>query len=267
MKKALFLTCMFCCFMQSNLFALEQRSVYDNDKSYQGILCVTISKSGTFLLKEILKNLLDVKIIGPTANCSKEKIVELITCNQPLILHPIEENTYKYVYDYPKAKKILTIRDPRDCVVSLIDFIDNFGTMVWPQLRLNDVDWMKYTRKEKIKAILKTNHLNISFARIDDIIRTFDNVFVCRFESLVDYQACNVETILDVASFLEIPISYNEASLIAKKSWGSKNSMTFFRGISGRWKEEFDDEIKVLFKRNPLNKYLLRWEYEKNNEW
>ena len=267
MRRSILIIALFCLTYASDVFSLESHSMNNENKSYQGILAITVSKSGTGLLKVILENLLEIKPIGPTANYSKEAVDELICCNQPYFFHPIEENSYRYVYDYPKAKKILTIRDPRDCVVSLIDFIDNFGTKVWPQLRLKDADWMKYNRKEKIKAILKTTHLIISFDRIDDIIRTFDNVYVCRFESLVDYQACNVETILDIASFLEIPINWNEAKEIAKNSWGSKKSMTFFKGKKGRWKEEFDEEIKMLFKQNQLNKHLLSWGYENNNEW
>ncbi len=267
MKKSLFLTCILCYFMHINIFALEQVSVHNKDKSYQGILCVTISKSGTWLLKVILENLLGENNKGPVARYSKEQLEGLISCNKPYFLHPVEEKVYRYVFDFPKAKKILTIRDPRDIVVSLVDFIDRFGTKVWPQVRLKYDDWMKYNRKEKIKAILKTTHLIISFDRIDEIIKKCDRTYVCRFETLISNQYCNVEAILDLAEFLEISISYNEASLIAQNSYGSNKSRTFFKGRVGRWKEEFDEEIKALFKRNPLNKYLLRWDYEKNNEW
>ena len=267
MKKTLFLTSMLCYFMHVNIFALDQISTYDNNKTYQGILAVTVSKSGTCLLDVILENLLGVNNIGPTANYSKEQLEGLISCNKPYFFHPIEENSYWYVFNYPDAKKILTIRDPRDIVVSLTDFIDKVGTGIWPQLRLENVDWKKYTRKEKIKAILKTNHLVISFDRIDEIIAKCDKTYVWKFETFVTEKSCNIKAILDIAEFLEIPISYNDASLIAQNSYGSNKSRTFFKGISGRWKEEFDEEIKALFKQNPLNKYLLRWGYEENNEW
>ncbi len=269
MKKTLFLTSMICFFLHVNIFALDQISTNDNNKtkSYQGILAVTISKSGTCLLKVILENLLGVNNIGPSANYSKEQLEKLISYNKPYFFHPIEENSYWCVFNYPKAKKILTIRDPRDVIISLVDFIDKEGTKLWPQLRLEYADWMKYNRKEKIKAILNTNHLVISFERIDEIIRKCDNTYVCKFETLVSNQSCNIEAILDLAAFLEIPITFNEASLIAQNSYGSNKSVTFYKGVSGRWKEEFDEELKLLFKRNQLSNYLFRWGYEKSYEW
>ncbi|NGX63590.1 MAG: hypothetical protein KR126chlam6_01002 [Candidatus Anoxychlamydiales bacterium] len=271
--KILFFTSLFFYLIHVNLFAFEQISVHENNKSYQGILCITVSKSGTNLLKVILENLLDIKPIGPTASYSKDALNKLIYCNQPYFFHPIEENVYWYVFDYPKAQKILLLRDPRDAVISLVDFLDKAGTKgteitkIWPQLRLQNADWMKYDRKKKIKAILNTDSFVRSFNRIDEIIGKCENTYVCKFEKLISNKSCNVEAILDLAKFLEIPINFNDASLIAQNSYGSPNSSTFFKGVSGRWKEEFDEELKILFKQNPLNQYLLRWDYEKNNAW
>ncbi|NGX63717.1 MAG: hypothetical protein KR126chlam6_01130 [Candidatus Anoxychlamydiales bacterium] len=249
------------------IFSFEFEEEKSPDKSYEGIICVTVSKSGTCLIKVILENLLDKNITGPVSRCSKEQIDKILSNNHFFLLHPVESITYPRVFEYPEVKKILLIRDPRDIIVSLVDFIDRDGTIVWPQLKLADEEWMKLNRKEKIKAILNTTHLIQSFNRIDKILNSCTNTYLCRFESLVDNYTCNIQTILDLATFLEEPITEEIAKNIAISSWGNKKSWTFFRGTKTRWIEDFDEEIIDLFKNNELNKKLIQWGYEKDNNW
>ena len=56
------------------------------------------------------------------------------------------------------------------------------------------------------------------------------------------------------------------AEKIASEIFAHSRSRTFFQGTVGRWKNEFDSDIKEIFKEE-LGEALIDWGYEQNHNW
>lgn len=170
-------------------------------------------------------------------------------------------------------KSIFIIRDPRDTIVSEINFLHRESNLALHEhYKLMEVEEgmlsiiqgfegeeCRYPRQPSFREILLDYIPWISKP----------NVLVTRFEDLVGPQGggsvhSQIEQILLIAHHLEVSISPKEAGNIAKSLFGGTH--TFRRGVKGAWKEDFSPEVKDRCKHF-LGDLLIQLGYEKDYSW
>lgn len=166
---------------------------------------------------------------------------------------------------------MLLIRDPRDVVLSAIDYIDQSGLEVWPGLSefIELEEWTKLTKLQKASVILDKELPHARKLSIVSVFETAINVFLEGDWLLVKFEELSPEncdyltprkTISDIARFLGKKIDLTEIELIIEKSFKNKESFTFNKGSINRYVSECDDEFRC-FLNMKLNKYILFFGY------
>lgn len=94
-------------------------------------------------------------------------------------------------------------------------------------------------------------------------------ILVIRFEDLVGEKGGGskekqVQTIKNIAQFLEIELSDDKIEKICQSLWGG--TWTFRKGTIGQWKEKFTEEHVRLFKEY-LGQDLIDFGYEEDFNW
>lgn len=203
-------------------------------------------------------------------------------------------NTVNY---YPLEGYIINIRDPRDCFISLLDWVentrrDNFEeTGLYFDSEINGQDyftrcsvvWLKpkwdtLTYDEKLLALLNLdedvcpspeNIYERNFKKASDLMH-HHNVTVIRFENLVGSKGggsdeLQFKEVKKIARAMRQKLSKAEVQAIASDLFGDTKG-TFHKGKIGRWKSVYKPEHVAAFKKH-WNKYLVQWGYEKSDAW
>lgn len=232
---------------------LLQSSIFFDEFDNKKFQIFTVPKTGTHLLKKCVQALTRV-------SCKHTHIDYNFSWQHRDIL--VNNN----------VKMLTIIRDPRDWVVSyLLEFVqvnlDRAITMAlsdFAQLRYNHFKPFHWPDNLKYKMV-SDYYQNLLIDWLDN----YSNIYVARFEKLVGPQGGGnkeeqIEEVINIARFLDLVISFDQAKEIANKLFGG--TLTFRKGTLGRWKSHFSDQHKELFKAD-MGDILIRLGYEKDNNW
>ncbi|PCI92736.1 hypothetical protein COB11_06710 [Candidatus Aerophobetes bacterium] len=178
----------------------------------------------------------------------------------------------------PKAKKILNIRDLRDCYCSAIPYLDKL--VARKQSFIFDKIWTSLeTSEQKLLYLLKLDHpmpwdLTLTFQAMVEL-SSGSNVLISRFEELVGpsgggTRSSQLNLISEIVTFLELECSKEIILRIADNLFGGKRiknpKLFFHEGKIGKWKLLFNEEHKNIFKER-AGRYLIFFGYESDCSW
>ena len=236
---------------------------------------VGVPKCGTHLLQKVIFYLNDQTFKG---------------CEP--FLHPnnLVEDLF-FMETNPKKKFIIIVRDPRDALLSALEFV-RMGPVdhdkkprdkdFWHlPLRVNP-RYLNMTDNERLTHMVRMDDQNLligsekihtSYA-VAMLAESLPNVKVVRFEDLVGSKGGGDDKIKrdvleEIATFLNL--SKKNIDLAFEKTWGPENQhgwKTFRQGIIGRWRSVYEsDLISDIKNYGSWNEILLHYGYENNSDW
>lgn len=262
---------------------LEENKKLDINKD-NFFVVITIPKSGTNLLKLALEELTGRKSFGPTY--SQECISKINNSFKDLTSFVIAHTTPS-MFDYideqlpREVKIILMIRDLRDTVVSAVNYVDKNGVQLYGGLSsiISNEKWKKLSRKKKMELIINLQDYGneyeffIGSLIAKTILLSFPNVYVCRYENLIGSKGGGndgrlFQELVNLATYVNVDVKtkLKQIQRMVHTLHGNKKSFTFHEGKMGKWKEEFDTDLKNLFKQK-LGHTLIDWGYENDYNW
>jgi hypothetical protein len=239
------------------------------------IVLITIPKSGTHLLQKAVR-----LITGQPVEMLSFADVHALYKNE-IELDP-NDGIISWQHLFPQLDcikedkehfiKIINIRDPRDILVSQIDWHLTMG--MW-------ASWTPQGYIQKFATLSQDEQLSevINFPQNWYSVKRFakkalewmkePDVFVCRFEDLVGPQGGGSrirqeKVIRDLATHLGYSIEEEDIFYIADNIFG--DSYSFRKGQIGRWHEFFKPKHVEEFKKT-MGKLLIKLDYEKNLNW
>ena len=193
----------------------------------------------------------------------------------PVIFHHHLESGYESIRDSSGCfRKILMIRDPRDVIISMIEWIQVMGSsplarefiqlpieqqmtelIVHPNLQMNGKIPFVFDTRNVVKEALKWIEKS--------------DLFLCRFEDLVGpsgggSKVKQEETILALGTHMGVDLSLQQVQEIADTLFG--DTVTFRKGQIGSWRDLFTPFHKALFKE-VMGEELIRLGYESDCNW
>lgn len=188
----------------------------------------------------------------------------LSNSNQFLVTHTFNQGLLDMMVR-AGYKIIFIMRDPRDQLLSMSDWM---AEGQWSHLDASKIS----NESERITELITGSRYNWKccenciICRLNSL-KSLDpsHYFIVRYEDLVGpqgggTQGAQLQAIFDLAAFLDLPMTVEEATNVANNVFGKKGVGTFRNGIIGRWREHFSPEQKELF--NSLYARLLtRWGY------
>lgn len=246
-------------------------------------LCVrTIPKAGTFLLANILGELRLPSCLRHVTAFDKD----------------FDKCSDKKIYGYRPAayykrgsgkstRAVILIRDPRDNIIALVDFIfakkmnpgyygslvtnpslySNFENRLFEAITLDpksDIHGLFYAQMayyKKAAQYYKEAKKNLLFIRFEDIVpvqnsssQTLDNQFQT-IKKIVKFHGKKVIKDADILRVLQstIPRGFSYNSLVQEKV--------------GRWKKHFSQRYLEAFKNSVWNQILVDLDYETDLNW
>jgi Sulfotransferase domain len=254
-------------------------------ESLPPFLLNSIPKSGTHLLKQILLGIPGMKhnpdkgMFGHShyqTDLQLERVKNLSN-NEFINGHLFYSKEWEEFFKGLNMKQIFVIRDPRDVIVSYAYYI--------PTLKIHPLyDTFQqegFTHRDRMKFLIeggqpidskKPYQPNVKdwYTSFSDWMER-DGVFSVRFEELIISEKERIQTLNRMVDFLW---ENNESIFIDKSVLVDKmveninpgTSITFRKGKIGGWKDEFDDELKSLFKQY-AGQLLVTLQYEKDTNW
>ena len=183
----------------------------------------------------------------------------------------------QHVHGYIKEKAVVAVRDPRDQVVSLRNFLNKLckeieatGVVHIGMKGFDVKGYMEPSEKEKLRQLIFSNFFpqDVGFERAA-VSMDKPHILLVRFEDFIGSQGGGDdvkqrETFMKIFSFFNQNISQDLLEASLQKAWG--NSWTFHKGQIGKWKEQLDKEHIFLIKER-WNKYIMKWGYETDEDW
>jgi len=204
--------------------------------------------------------------------------------------------SYSSTIKTSKRKFISLIRDPRDVLCSLINWLEKGRNSANSPVRFTK-NWFQLTKSEKLHILIDTSISRekllkyLRFKREEKTLpqmiqainlravsfNKFPEVMTIRFEDIIGDQGSGNsskqrETFSSINHFLNIQIEENLFSDILESLWGNKLAFgikmnsTFDKGYIGRWREEFDEKAVYLMKKYH-NDILIELGYETDENW
>lgn len=214
-------------------------------ESSPGFVVLSPPKCGTYLIAKILASVtgqepalylgeLGIQEGVDIVRQETEKGRFVVAHNfHPLTLKRLVKRGYRVIF---------LVRDPRDQLISVMNWFRE-GQWSWiPASKISNVD-------EQISEMITGAKLGWRcydgcFGRYYSVAKTIpsNHLFTTRFEALVGPQGGGdeerqINEILNLAAFLQVPLSNDEAVFIAERAWGVKG--TFRQGKIGSWKQYF----------------------------
>lgn len=237
---------------------------------------LTIPKSGTHLITRCVKKITNQSSVGEMRHHSDDDWIEQLEYYWDNDTHYgmhrfFSEELAEKLFDH-NFKVIFMIRDPRDQTVSVLNWLLEGK---WP----NTLDPIMFTdtlsNEEKLHEVITGERFGFSTltryvsSHLGWMFYSHPNIHVVRFEDLVGSKGGGddekqLETILNIAKHIDVPLSQEQAISIAKKLFGNTN--TFRRGQIGAWKSTFEQEHRDAFKQ-VFGQELIEMGYEQNFDW
>lgn len=163
------------------------------------------------------------------------------------------------------VKTLTIVRDPRDILISMCHWFH----------QIKDPAWVNATIQERAKLLLKTRHIvgegcaiQNQLARQRDLMEGKE-VLAIRFEELVGPKGggsaqLQQEALLKIAKFIKTELSKLQLNYLRNRIFGT--SYSFRKGQIGSWKCYFDEELRLLCKKE-LGHFIIDLGYEKDNDW
>ncbi|SDI12835.1 sulfotransferase domain-containing protein [Alteribacillus bidgolensis] len=235
----------------------------------------SIPKSGTNLLKQLLLGIPGLSHIpskhefyGGRLNQDARLRLQNMKPKEFGAGHVMYSMEWANLFKELNMKQIIISRDPRDIVVSYVQFIKRFPTLSpFFSFVVNNLK----TDKERYLTIIRG--LANMQRDINGLIRGFigwfnnPNTLHITFESLVSSVESQNRTLNQIVSFL-IKSDLNRKQIINKMKQNiiPAQSLTFRKGIIGDWKNEFDSETIDTFKK-VAGQLLIELGYEQDLHW
>ena len=190
---------------------------------------------------------------------------ELMPC------HLFYHSDYANVLAEKKAKMVFIYRDPRDCLVSEVDYILTLNPL--HRLHKHFKNDLK-SNKDRVKALILGDKVDSFPADYPGVAERFeryrgwldnDLTFVIKYEELID-QTSRMNVLERLAMFLGKFNNPLELARHFEKRMNPQKSHTFNVGRRDRWREYFDEECIDLFKEH-TGKLLVNLGYETNDYW
>lgn len=166
-------------------------------------------------------------------------------------------------------KIIFLIRDPRDHLLSALDWMHEGE---WAYIPVNQINDPVEQLTDLITGEKKRfPYVDFGFLAYERHIKNIPpaNLYITHFEKLVGSKGNGSdeeqeEEILKLANFIGKDITAEEAREIGKNVFGG--TRTFRKGTINQWKTRYNPEQKRIFKER-YNTLLIRLGYEKDDTW
>jgi hypothetical protein len=250
------------------------------------VLGNAMPKSGSHLINQIVQGLTK---LGPFVDpgfppVNRDEFNEKLSDGE-ILRNLIRMRPADLAYGYIKARElfislltqtgratIFVYRDPRDMIVSHVfyatDLHEGHGMHHYYTKTLG-------TMEERINAAIQG--VEQPGSQLSSIRNKYEgymgwlqqpSVLCLRFEDLILDRKAALARLLD---YLEqrgfAPVLERADSIqVLEKAISPKKSGTFRKGQPGNWREHFTDANKEFFKEN-TGDLLVRWGYEKNDDW
>lgn len=187
---------------------------------------------------------------------------------QPFYLSHTDYSGFLYPFFRQRLnwKAIVIIRDLRDVAVSLANWIERSPALVKEGKEFTKLSWDQ-------KLTYTLNRMGQNIENINLWLKDPD-VLIIRYEDLIGEKgggsdSKQAETIQEIATYLNINLKEETLLDIQKNLFGNQDeyiSPTFYSGTIGKWKSNFKDHHKDLFKKLHSDQLILLG-YEKDNNW
>ncbi|MCG7861396.1 MAG: sulfotransferase domain-containing protein [Candidatus Thiodiazotropha endolucinida] len=241
------------------------------------VIINSIPKSGTHMLEDMLDEIPGLRYVGCKTLSSWDNIesrhLKKIAKQKkgtvllghltalPSVINEINKN---------ETKVILLIRDPRDVVVSFVNYVMYIDKTHMAHEYLNSFD----SDRERIDAAIEGNKPGVP--NLGTLLNQYEgwssleSVLVCRYEDLLSEahggsESKQKETIKRILSHLQINEYHDVISSMIKRLEYQKSS-TFFKGGSGKWMGILTPEQKNKIKEY-AGSWLMKYGYENDLEW
>ena len=239
---------------------------------------ITPEKTGTHLLTKQLTLLtgMDVKNSWQhTASAdSINKQLNFCEANHKFFhMHAFYDLSLKRCFHKRNYRVIYLIRDPRDQLISLLQYIRDKGWAYGP-LRM-DMPFGKLSYDQQIEEMITGSRYGVCVPKTFFDKRkgwiAWNWALTVKYEDLVGpkgggskkRQMAELRRIVD---HIQLPKSDQELSYVADNSYGKPGDKTFNKGKIGQWKSKFKEYHKSLFKTVYGNE-LIEMGYEQNHNW
>ncbi len=249
------------------------RSQLQGRKTGPKVVLNALPKSGTHLLENVFFKLpymrhsgrrtLFIEIQNPLEK--KLRVLGKIRKGQFQLAHMQYHSKVLEVLKKNDLKMIQLVRDPRDVLISHLNYIQNIDKTQKSHRYISNYN----TTEDKIKAMINGKPNVIE--PFPKVLNKFEpwldkkNILTVKFEDLIgdkgggktEKQILNVKSI---AQFCEIKVADARIIEISGKIY-SKKSSTFNKGKIGNWKNVLDSKTQDHVNQN-LKKYIFSYGYD-----
>lgn len=262
-------------FVLSALSFTAFQEVFAKDFQPEPVKFVVFSppKCGTHLVAKVISLMLQceptyhLQSLGASEEFLR-KCEDAYERNSFVISHNLDKETVSSLLRQG-YKIIFTLRDPRDQLISMADWMQE-GQWDWfPVAKMENIE-AKITELITGKRYKFRSYENCMGKSVKLLTKLPESqCYTTRFESLVGPEgggdaADQLQEILNIAAFLEINIGIDTAEELAGKIFGGTS--TFRKGQIGVWKERLTEEQKRTYKRL-YGRTLIKLGYEKGMSW
>lgn len=252
--------------------------------SYQEFIAFTLPKSGTNLIDEVFRLYLNRNqsyfSLGQAYAHSKNECLLWQEHLKSEGLYPITHDGWngetEAVLDACGHRIFFLIRDPRDVLISFVNWLDKGRGLSWVDPQENW--WKSKTFEEKITYVIRDIQLFPSAPHVKGFrghflfrVGWFRAPQVCnvRFENLVGSQGggdndLQLKELRMILGHIGIEDSDETIAVLGGRLFGQ--SGTFNVGQLGRWKGYFTEEHVQLTKDN-FGEFILEFGYENDENW
>lgn len=185
----------------------------------------------------------------------------------------------KSIFAHCNAKCILTIRDPRDMLISMAYYVhkgpDNMSVPIQDLI----FDFIDGRQKSFVPWGIVINHLYpllyelgvTEFYKLFTPWMTNPQFMTVKFESLIGVQGggssdLQIATLNQILHHLGLKVTDDQKTYVIQNLFGT--STTFREGKIGAWKHTFTQEMKTAYKKVPgACQLLIDLGYETDSDW
>ena len=236
----------------------------------QKIVYMTTPKGGSQLLRKAISMIvpLPLKKLPSPQECSDLEKDDVIA------YHHLEPGYDFIKNDKEDYIKIVMIRDPRDVIVSMNEWIKVMADTPLAS------EFLTHPQEEQLHELIENPNLQMNGfypyvfdtkLAIKEALSWVKNpsVFLCRFEDLIGEKGGGSrekqeETIAALAMHLKKTLPTTKIQEIADSLFG--DTVTFRKGQIGSWKEAFTPHLKEVCKK-AMGQELIELGYETNFNW